>query len=190
MSDASLEKRAALYLRAERQVRQFFARHFDTLCAACGAAAAHAKPHLCCCTGVDCLAHIAQRPVLVHIVNSDPALAQVIADHVKRGECSLLAATGCALAWGRGPVCNTSTCSRQSACLRAAMPTADVVALVKSLRVLYDICAPDSTPDLNVLTAGVARLEDLLGIADQCIRQNASAFELALQTQTDSLNAE
>lgn len=189
-TNAQLTSRAALYLRAERALRSFFSAHFDELCSACGRAASRGQKHLCCCLGVDCLRHIAQRPVLLSIVNDDPALARIIADHVTANSTSLLGATGCELAWGRPPACNTCVCSQQWAILKAVLAPGQTARVVRALRVCHDLTEPVNATPLAELETQIDLLEEALRDAAEWIGARRVSFDTLVEERIAALERE
>ena len=190
MSDAStdISRRMALYREAEEPVRGFFASHFGGLCGVCGAVAGATSQHLCCCAGVRCIDHLDRSPVLLAMLESSPANAELVCAHRSRAEPSLLGPAGCLLDWGRPPPCNVCICTPQRRCLCAVMPAADVVAFNRSLRAYYTIADPGLRSLVSCRRA-VDELKRCTNRADTAIRANGDRFRQALQTQRENLLA-
>jgi len=182
-----LRERATLYIRAERTARTFFSETFDTLCAICGTTARESGQHVCCCIGVECIKHVRHTPLLHAMLAERPDLEESFARQAAAGSYSLLGPRGYMLDWGRPPPCNVCMCGPQRTSLCELMPAADVVELMRRLRVFHALARCESKHTLKELEHDVEALEEHTGKIRAAIHGNRERFETALHRAAESI---
>lgn len=179
----SLAEWEALYLRAEKMCRAFFAEHFGDVCARCfEASEARADPSFCCCRRTNFLPEVLTDPLLGDIAEKSlgHSLMVLSGPHNAPG-CAALGPTGCLIPFGRTEVCNSYTCEHLYRCAAPALPPGALYKIQEALEVFGTIRHPGrrARQELNACTAQVDELEALLDAASQHLRRAQGPFAIA-----------